>query len=984
MKNILTGFLVAWTAVAANARNYDITAQRISTADGLPTNIVSQIWQSEDGYMWFSTRSGLCRWDGYSLTVDSVAREVESKATTRPEFRLRSSTWQRAGNGRLTRKDKDGSSQSWQLIPEDIVAYTHNEHFHVADVNGQTEAISTYGAGLFLYDKPTRTLTQLTKENSPGTIDDDYLTGLYVDRTGCIWLVEDYLGVKCLLLNQLQSQTHRLPGNIQDVNNIRCVALMDNGRLLVGNQTGEAYAYDRQAGHWEKFRSSGSRVYAALTDKEGGLWLGTRGEGLWHNGQQVKGLPSPHIYKIERGEQDGLWVAMLEGGVAHILPDGRTETFLQGKDCHDLTQDKQGRWWVAAEDALYRLSASKVTEVCKGYFVCLCQTKDGTIWAGSIGNGLAKCDGTSRVKWFTVKNGLGNNNIYSIVEDQQGCIWAGTEEGLSRLTPRRGDIHNYTLSDSRLSNVFNERAAVCMPDGRLVFGSHDGLIEVVPTRDVPVAAPPTAITGLAVNGIMGEERDRLPYTHNSLTFHFSNFQYALLQSVVYQYRLEGFDKDWTAPTKEHTAVYRQLQPGHYVFRVRSNNGQGAFGQEARFEITICQPWWNTWWAWCIYVLATLLVVTVVLIVLRKMMRLHQQIDVERRVSAFKMNFYERIQRELRNPVNVLQGAAENVQEYGTSKKTMQSLRRGSRRMLKLMDMIQQFHRLDEVEMQVKAERDALNEEAERRFQEIQQTIHAEEEDVREIAPPPINRQCVLIVEEDDDNRMHLTDTLLPFFKVVSCQKLSETEELIESKEPSIILLDVSADWEAGLELTRRIRGKRPDLPVVHLSPFGDDAHQLSSLRTGVADYIVKPFSGKVFIERMKRCLTQQTPRHERNRGADVVLTDKEDERFLFRFQTILSQHIADEDFSVERFAELMHLGRTQFYKRVKALTGQPPAELVRRGRLDYAADLLVRSRKTVEEVMTLAGFHSATYFYNSFRRQFGMSPNDYRRSGRRE
>lgn len=981
MNRIYTSIIAFLIVLTATPRHYDITAQHISTADGLPTNIVSRIWQSADGYMWFSTRSGLCRWDGYSLIVDSLGRSVEPEIARNPEFRLQSSVWQREGNGKMTRRDNDGTMNTWQLIPAEIVAYTHNEHFHVLDVNPQTEAISTYGAGLYLYDKPSGELTQLVKENTSGIIDDNYLTELFVDRTGCIWLVEDYLGVKCLRLNNLQYRTQRMPGTIQDANNIRCLTLMDDGKLLIGNQTGEIYTCESQTDQTKKLRTMKSRIYAALSDSKGSLWIGTRGEGLWHDYQHVEGLPSPHIFKIAEDPQGKLWVAMLEGGVVCLRSYGGMDTYLSGKNCHDIVLDRQNTWWVATEDALYRLSASGVTQIREGYFISLCLGRDGTVWAGSVGSGLTEFKDGRVVRQFTVKDGLGNDNIYSIIEDRQGNIWLGTEEGLSCLNPKNGNIHNYTFSASRLSNVFNERTAICLPDGRLVFGSHDGLIEIKPSQAAPADTPRTAITGMMVNGTMTDGKGRLSYNQNNLTFLFSNFQYAMLQSVVYQYRLDGIDTDWTTPTKEHSVTYRQLQPGDYVFRVRSSNGSGTFGEETRLAVTICQPWWNTRWAWCVYILTTVLALTTLLLIAWKIMRLHRQIDIERRVSAFKMDFYDRIQRELRNPVNVLQGAAENVQEYGTSKKTMQSLRRGSRRMLKLMDMIQQFHRLNDMQMQVKAEQDALNAEAEQRFAEIQHTIHAEDEDVREITPPPINKQSVLIIEEDEDNRLHLTDTLLPFFNVVSCQSFSESEEMVSIRQPSVVLLDVSADWNNGQELTRRLRARHPELPVVHLSAFDDDIHHLSSLRIGAADYVIKPFSNKVLVERMKRCLdSNPAPETTHSPIPHIVLTEKKDKQFLFQFQTILSQHIADENFSVEQFAELMHLGRTQFYKRVKSITGQSPTVHVHRARLDYAASLLLKTRKTIEEIMTLSGFHGATHFYNSFKAQFGMSPGDYRKT----
>ena len=221
MNKLLLTTLFAFLTLTTGAKHYDLSAQRLSSADGLPTNVVSRIWQDQQGYMWFKTLVGTCRYDGYVMQMsekENVDMPQEPK-----ELVTREATWQREGMGRLARHGSDGSVQSWQLIAPEIIAYTRNDHFHVADVDERTEAISTYGSGLYLYDKPSGELTQLTKENTRGLLDDDYLTGLYVDRTGCIWLIEDYLGVKCLRMNRLQYRPLWIEeqAKIQDRNYVR-------------------------------------------------------------------------------------------------------------------------------------------------------------------------------------------------------------------------------------------------------------------------------------------------------------------------------------------------------------------------------------------------------------------------------------------------------------------------------------------------------------------------------------------------------------------------------------------------------------------------------------------------------------------------------------------------------------------------------------------------------------------------------------------
>ena len=190
-------------------------------------------------------------------------------------------------------------------------------------------------------------------------------------------------------------------------------------------------------------------------------------------------------------------------------------------------------------------------------------------------------------------------------------------------------------------------------------------------------------------------------------------------------------------------------------------------------------------------------------------------------------------------------------------------------------------------------------------------------------------------------------------------------------------MDISGDERAGRELTKTVSQEHPSLPVVHLSANDDDASQLRSLRMGAADYVVKPFSGKILLERISKIIgradSDRVPRVAASPQKEI-LTNVGDKRFLDQFYAVLSARVSDENFSVEQFAGMMNLGRTQFYKKVKALTGEPPVQHLHRARLDYAYRLLRDTTMTVEEVMLRAGFHSATHFYNSFKKQFGMSP----------
>jgi len=112
----------------------------------------------------------------------------------------------------------------------------------------------------------------------------------------------------------------------------------------------------------------------------------------------------------------------------------------------------------------------------------------------------------------------------------------------------------------------------------------------------------------------------------------------------------------------------------------------------------------------------------------------------------------------------------------------------------------------------------------------------------------------------------------------------------------------------------------------------------------------------------------------------VILSEKADKVFLEKFQLVLSQNAIEPDFSVETFAVKMGLGRTQFYNKVKKLTGKTPLEHIREARFQEAARLLVETNMTIDEIREKCGFMHPTYFYNNFKAQFGMSPAMYRKT----
>ena len=770
--------LAATLAMQAQARPGGISADRLTVGDGLSSNIVSCMLQDRDGFVWIATFNGLNVFDGYSVTsyanpsaaggspapivrmaedkrhrrlwlytsnggvscFDTSARRYIPTKGSPAELAPKDGTCAATatarfvsdGKGGLTRLGTDGSRKTLRLIPENIIRYTRNDHFHVASLADGREAISTYGAGLYIHDPETGELTQYTAENSGGIIRNNYITSMITDRSGCLWIAEDFLGLAILRFSDLRHTRVMTAKDAatQDDNNVRCISQLSGGELLVGDMAGGLRKLD--AATWETTAAShaGHKTYCAYEDSLGRLWRGTRGGGLYVEDRQLttgnSGLPSMHIYDIAADRNGGIWIATRGGGVARVTQtsdgDFSFATFLTRgageRNTHDLETDGNGDIWVATESGIRIINPENPDETavfCSDngtlpydYIICLRHDGNGNIWAGTVGGGLLRCrrDGDKMsYKNITTAHGLACNDVNSILTDSFGQIWAGTEYGLSCVDTALNSVSNYLIAGNALGDVYSENASLRLPDGRLLFGTHSGIVAVTPEKIPGGPAPRTHVTRLYAGGSdalgnpdvewNGKEAE-VPYGMSTLTFSFSNFQYRRIRSVLYQYYLEGAEDGWCRPTESNSATYSKLPPGTYRLHVRSNNGGGAWGAETVVAVTVGQPWWNSATAWLAYVTAAVAAAGYAALTLRKIWNLRNRLRIERGVTEMKIDFFTNVTHEFTVPLTLIRAATEQFMTTDYSKitrSTAQTIVSNARRLNAMVNKLMQFRQI---------------------------------------------------------------------------------------------------------------------------------------------------------------------------------------------------------------------------------------------------------------------------------------------------
>ena len=305
------------------------------------------------------------------------------------------------------------------------------------------------------------------------------------------------------------------------------------------------------------------------------------------------------------------------------------------------------------------------------------------IWIGSTAGLIQFNKRDFHGKVFSIKEGLPDNVIYSILQDKNGKLWMGTNKGLVVFNPKDFKSRVFKRSHGLTNIEFNRFHKVLLADGRMVFGSSGSGIIFNPediTEDT--YAPVTVFTGIKLNNenIRSLKPDfppvhtlktlRLSYLENTLSFTYSALQYNQPDDIKYRYRLIGYDKNWVMAGRNREAVYTKLPPGDYTFEVNASNTSGIWSDSiSTVGIMVAPPWWKTWWAKAIYIIIIILVILwfINFRVNREVEKNKVQLKIKeaeelRKLDTVKNRFFSNVAHEFRTPLTLILGPAEQLKE----------------------------------------------------------------------------------------------------------------------------------------------------------------------------------------------------------------------------------------------------------------------------------------------------------------------------------
>ncbi len=258
-----------------------------------------------------------------------------------------------------------------------------------------------------------------------------------------------------------------------------------------------------------------------------------------------------------------------------------------------------------------KIDRSKVTSYLKNRFVLsLLRDNNGDVWAGTELDGLHKLSGGNAFEKVITHPPLPSETIYRLEEDDLGYIWASTYDGLVRVDPDTLDITIYDTSDGLPDNEFNQGASFKDSEGYLYFGGVKGFVRFNPADFVEVRKPPPlrltdikiANESVAYDPLYAPpDRVVLKHDDHSVDFSFSTMDIYSPGRSRYQYMLAGFDRQWIDAGRRNTASFTSLPSGDYTLRVIGADSDGVWNYDGiSLPIRVLPPPWLTWWAFAIY------------------------------------------------------------------------------------------------------------------------------------------------------------------------------------------------------------------------------------------------------------------------------------------------------------------------------------------------------------------------------------------------
>jgi len=568
---------------------------------------------------------------------------------------------------------------------------------------------------------------------------------LYKDQNGSIWAGTYFGGVNINYPYTTAFNIYSTNKNTSSVSNnvISTFAEDTNQNLWIGTEGGGLNYFNRLTNKFTAFKSDGhsnsiksNLIKKIILDKKGKLWIGTHSGGLnffdskkgsfgsFNFSSKQEEVPD-EVTAVAEDRNGRLYVATQRNGIKISNPEKtKFYHFDLPTDFPDAARVKSilitDRVYFGTTSGLCIYDVDKKEfytlknagrKVLEYYVNGITETRNKEIYICTNYQGLICYNQkANKIITYTVKNGLPNDNVLGVLEDDKDNLWISTANGLSMFNPKNKTFKNYTVADGLPGNEFNANAYFKNSNGEMFFGGYNGFISFYPDRiQTNNKTASLVITGLKVDNqtikINAEDgildrciglKNKLILASNQNTFSLS---FALLNFIKpeknrYAYKLEGFEKNWNEVSIP-TASYTNLPPGSYTFMVMGLNNDGIAGANIRkISIMVKPPFYKTWWAYLFYFCA----VAAIAVVFVRYLLIRTVLKKEKEINEHKLEFFTNISHEIRTPLTLIVGPLdkliENAKNDPALNRELQPIKNNADRLMNLVTELLDFRKAE--------------------------------------------------------------------------------------------------------------------------------------------------------------------------------------------------------------------------------------------------------------------------------------------------
>ena len=888
------------------------------------------VFEDKSGGIWIGSRIGLLQYNRAKSLLEPVDGLVEYGNNSDKEVLdifedEKGNLWLGTWADGIVFYNKQQNGYSVFCGPQSNSYITHIRSFLQYDTSNLLVGADD---GLFLFDTETKKSTRIDVPYDKYSLGDQNVYCIFRDHEGGIW-IGTYFGGLNYLNSAVQSIDSYLPNDKDGSLSGKAVSQFcedEKGNLWIATEDGGLNYFDTKTKHFSQPVNTSYHNIHPLMMVGDELWIGTFSRGLdiyntktqklrnYRNiSKDTTSINDDCIFSLYRTKSGDIYIGTTIG-LNKYNPENDNFTRINTDSLsfvYDFKEDSYRNLWIASYDqgivrlnqkngkwTYYSKTLKENNPTVNDRFIGIYIDSQKRLWFSSEGHGIFLYDYDKDCFINISENdGLPNNVVYGILDDQLGNIWASSNKGLVSFPPSDINLQKrYSQDDGLQSNQFNYKSSFKASDGKLYFGGINGFNSFYPqelSENRNLVVPSVEITGMQLLGkhdeqiakyilkcINQKQPVRLKHNNSSFTISYVSLSYVAQVKNQFAYKLEGVDTDWNNVGNNRSVTYVNLAPGKYVFRVKASNNHNVWNEQgAELQFEIMPPFWLSLSAKIIYALLFILVLYGIFFYFTKRNKLKQQTQLEaykneQETLAFKskIDFFTNIAHEIRTPVSLIKAPLEEIiHSNDGNKNTKQNLsiiEKNSERLNVLINQLLDFRKMDTTEYTINASKINLIKHLSELYERFRKTAQSRDIDFQLVLPAKTN---VEIVSDADA----LTKIIGNFL----------TNALKFTKDKIILKLDLNSNETFTVSVIDNGNGIPDDLKTRIFDSFYQIQSYENKKGTGIGLFLAKHLSEIL--------------------GGNIKVEDNPDEGsvFIFTFNS-LSENKLPENASLQKESAL--------------------------------------------------------------------------------